>query len=209
MSHRFSGQALFVPTLRERTTEVLTTERVSTAVIQRKNMKINIQNIQDLSSSPKDEVKDKIMSWFKKSNSDVGHVMDERNLLQSIYMKLNPKQKNVLEEAIDELVQNDLIEIKNDKLLVLTEKGVDLIYLSSSPKNEVKDKIMSWFKKSNSDVGDVMDERNLLQSIYMKLNPKQKNVFDEAIEELVQNEFITIKDEKLLVLTEKGVDSIF
>lgn len=91
-------------------------------------MKINIQNIQDLSSSPKDEVKDKIMSWFKKSNSDVGHVMDERNLLQSIYMKLNPKQKNVFDEAIEELVQNEFITIKDEKLLVLTEKGVDSIF---------------------------------------------------------------------------------
>lgn len=91
-------------------------------------MKINIQNIQDLSSSPKDEVKDKIMSWFKKSNSDVGDVMDERNLLQSIYMKLNPKQKNVFDEAIEELVQNEFITIKDEKLLVLTEKGVDSIF---------------------------------------------------------------------------------
>jgi len=90
-------------------------------------MKIKMPN-NDFTSSPKDDVRDMILGWFKRNNSDVGHVMDERNLQHSIVMKLNPKQKKVFDETINELVKDGLIEIKNDKLLVLTEKGVDYIY---------------------------------------------------------------------------------
>lgn len=90
-------------------------------------MKINIPN-NDFASSPKDDVRNMILDWFKRNNSDVGHVMDERNLLHSILMKLNPKQNKVFDEAIDELVKDGLIEIKNNKLLILTKKGVNHIY---------------------------------------------------------------------------------
>lgn len=90
-------------------------------------MKIKLPE-NNFGSSPKDEVKDLILNWFKKMNSKAGHVMDQRNLLQSVSMKLNPKQDKVADEAINELVQDGLIEVKDNKLLVLTEKGVDHIY---------------------------------------------------------------------------------
>ncbi|CAB1063444.1 hypothetical protein D1BOALGB6SA_8227 [Olavius sp. associated proteobacterium Delta 1] len=78
-------------------------------------------------SDPKEKIKQDILGQFKSINADVGHVLPP-NWLPAIYIpSLNPKEKAVLQEAIDELISEGLVVSKGDNL-ALTEKGVDAIY---------------------------------------------------------------------------------
>lgn len=91
-------------------------------------MKININLPEKIDSSPKEDVKNMILSWFKETNSKAGHTLDQRNFLHSIQLKLNPKQEEKINEAVNDLVEEGLVEINEIKSIVLTEKGVDAIY---------------------------------------------------------------------------------
>lgn len=60
--------------------------------------------------------------WFKKNNS-VGYVMSKQEIVKNILTKLNAKQENSLQEAINELKTEGLIEVKEDGVtLVLIKK---------------------------------------------------------------------------------------
>lgn len=72
---------------------------------------------------PINEVKEMFMAWFKKRNS-VGQVMTKQDVVQNILVKLNAKQNDALEDAMNELKKERFIEVKEDGVtLVLTQKG--------------------------------------------------------------------------------------
>ncbi len=77
----------------------------------------------NMDTAPKNEVKEMFMAWFKKRNH-AGQVMTKQDVVQNILTKLNPKQNDALEEAMNELKSDKLIEVKEDGLtIVLTQKG--------------------------------------------------------------------------------------
>jgi len=72
---------------------------------------------------PVNEVKEMFMAWFKKHNS-VGQIMTKQDVVQNILTKLNAKQNDALEKAMNELKKEQFIEVKEDGVtLVLTQKG--------------------------------------------------------------------------------------
>ena len=75
--------------------------------------------------TPKDEVKNMFMSWFRK-NRKVGQVMSKQTVIKEILTKLDVKQNKVLEDAMNELKKTGFIETQEDEVtLVLTQKGFD------------------------------------------------------------------------------------
>ena len=67
------------------------------------------------------------MKWIKKNNK-VGQIMTKQDVVTNILTKLDAKQNDALEEAMDELKSHGLIEVKEDGVtLVLTQKGSDSI----------------------------------------------------------------------------------
>ena len=73
--------------------------------------------------TPKKEVKEMFMNWFKKNNS-VGQIMTKQDVVTNILTKLDSKQNDALEEAMNELKSNGFMEVKEDGVtLVLTQKG--------------------------------------------------------------------------------------
>jgi predicted transcriptional regulator len=77
--------------------------------------------------SPKNEVKEMFMRWFKKNNI-VGQIMSKQDVVQNILTKINAKQEDALGNAINELKHEGLIEVKEDGVtLVLTQKGTEYI----------------------------------------------------------------------------------
>ncbi|MFA6192521.1 MAG: hypothetical protein WC665_09235 [Sulfurimonas sp.] len=77
--------------------------------------------------SPKNEVKEMFMKWFKKNNI-VGQIMSKQDVVQNILTKINAKQEDALGSAINELKNEGLIELKEDGVtLVLTQKGTEHI----------------------------------------------------------------------------------
>lgn len=78
-------------------------------------------------TNPKNEVKDMFMSWFKKNRS-IGQTMTKDVVVTNIIKKLDSKQDDALEEAMNELKSNGFIEVEKDGVtLVLTKKGYDFI----------------------------------------------------------------------------------
>jgi len=72
---------------------------------------------------PINEVKEMFMAWFKKRNH-VGQIMTKQDVVQNILTKLNAKQNDALEDAMNELKKEQLIEVKEDGVtLVLTQLG--------------------------------------------------------------------------------------
>ena len=77
--------------------------------------------------APKNEVKEMVMAWFKKHNH-VGQVMTKQDVTQNILTKLNAKQNDALEEAMNELKSEQLIELKEDGVtIILTQKGTQCV----------------------------------------------------------------------------------
>lgn len=78
-----------------------------------------------LDTAPKKEVKEMFMKWFKKNNK-VGQIMTKRDVVENIIAKLDAKQNDALEKAMNELRREGLIEVKDDGVtLVLTQKGTE------------------------------------------------------------------------------------
>lgn len=78
-----------------------------------------------LDTAPKNEVKEMFMKWFKK-NSNVTQVMTKKDVVENIIAKLDAKQNDALEKAMNELRREGLIEVKEDGVtLVLTQKGAE------------------------------------------------------------------------------------
>ena len=77
--------------------------------------------------NPKDQVKEMFIKWFKKNNS-VGQIMTKRDVVKNILTKLDSKQNDALNEAMEELKRKGFIEVQKDGVtLVWTKKGVDFI----------------------------------------------------------------------------------
>ncbi len=81
----------------------------------------------NMDTAPKNEVKEMFMTWFKKRNH-VGQIMTKQDVVKDILTKLDSKQNDALEEAMNELKSDKLIELKEDGLtIVLTEKGTQCV----------------------------------------------------------------------------------
>ncbi len=77
--------------------------------------------------SPKDEVKAMFIDWFKK-NKKINQTMSKENVVKEVLTKLDKRQNKVLELAMDELKNSDLVNVLEDGVtLVLTKKGFDSI----------------------------------------------------------------------------------
>ena len=80
-----------------------------------------------IDEAPKNEVKEMFMGWFKRNRS-LGQIMTKEDVVTNIIKKLDSKQDDALEEAMNELKSYGLIETQEDGVtLVLTKKGYDSI----------------------------------------------------------------------------------
>jgi len=77
-----------------------------------------------LDVAPKNEVKEMFLNWFRKNNN-IGQVMTKQDVVRNVLTKLNAKQDDALEEAMNELKSEGIIEIEEGTLnLILTKVGV-------------------------------------------------------------------------------------
>lgn len=77
-------------------------------------------------SSPIEDMKQFVLSFIRELKLDVGHALPEKPLFAQ-FIRLNPKQKDALLPAIEELGKDGVLEKKGDSWL-LTPAGRDLIY---------------------------------------------------------------------------------
>ena len=156
-----------------------------------------------------------IMNQFAETNSKPNHVIQERWINQVLLRQLNPKEQNLINPAINDLVNDGLIitEDRRGFCIVLTEKGFDSIYPIDV--NEVIERIgrtiMQQFSNTNSKVNHVVDYKWINFNLSKGLNPKENALIERAIERLVENGLITTEDRHgfCMVLTQKGFDYIY
>jgi hypothetical protein len=77
--------------------------------------------------TPKNEVKEMFMNWFKR-NRKLGQIMTKEDVVTNVIKNLDAKQDDALAEAMNELKSSGFIEVQKDGLtLVLTKKGYESI----------------------------------------------------------------------------------
>ena len=156
-----------------------------------------------------------ILRQFEETNSKPNHVIQERWINQILSRQLNPKEQDLLNPAISDLVNEGLITTEDRRgfCLVLTEKGFDTIYPIDENKviEDIGATIMKQFANTNSKVNHTVDFRWINFTLSKGLNPKENALIEKAIEKLVENDLITTEDRHgfCMVLTQKGFDAIY
>ena len=74
--------------------------------------------------------------------------------------------------------------------------------------NKIKKDILAFLRKRSVDLGNLFNEQIFLKKHFIEYNPKEKNVYPEVLEELVNEGIFEHKNEKY-VITEKGFDHIY
>ncbi|GHT68678.1 hypothetical protein AGMMS50239_34260 [Bacteroidia bacterium] len=161
------------------------------------------------------EIANEIMNEFARTNSKPNHIIQERWFNHVLAQKLNPKEQELINPAINDLIDAGLATTDNKVgfCLVLTEKGFDKIYPIDESKTVEKlcKKILGQFARTNSRVNHTIDSKWINSTLLNGLNPKEVVLVDAAIEKLVADELITIEDRHgwCMVLTQKGFDTIY
>jgi hypothetical protein len=150
-------------------------------------------------------VKKEILSFLEDNKSDVGDALNMRGLLHQRIIHWNPKQKDALTAAANELVVDGFLEEKNSALF-LSQKGVDQLYPSVG--DSVKIAVLSSLSNSNSRVGDRLNARAFMHQHILNWNPKQKAALDSELQKLANDGLIDLKDGDIF-LTQKGFDTLY
>lgn len=157
------------------------------------------------------------MNRFKETNSKVNHVIDQRWLIHGLLNKLNPKEQELLNPAIGDLVDSNLISIDEragGQCLVLTQTGFDFIYPIDEQQviGKIQRAILEQFRKTNSRVNHVIQIKWISMTLIPSLNPKEQELVDKAINDIIDQELISFENRSgmdCLVLQQKGFDLIY
>ena len=155
------------------------------------------------------KIKKDVLNDFFEKKSKAGDALHMPSFNHNYMMQYNPKEKAEIENAFSQLVEENIIE-ERESGVFLTKKGEDLIYPESKLEtlNKVKNDIKSLFRESNSDVGHAFNERAFFHGAYMKYNPKEKVLLEEAFQELEKEGIVKLEESKV-ILTADGVQKIY
>jgi len=73
--------------------------------------------------TPKNEVKQMFLDWFKKRN-EPGQIMAKQDVINTVIKKLTKNQDKFLKDAMDEMVFEGLIEIQEDGVTIVLKRKV-------------------------------------------------------------------------------------
>jgi hypothetical protein len=161
------------------------------------------------------EIANAIMKQFADTNSKPNHIIQERWITQVLLRQLNPKEQEMLNPAINDLVNDGLITVedRSGTCLVLTQKGFDTIYQIDEDKTieKIGRTILKRFADTNSRVNHIIDFHWINMILPKGLNPKEIALIDAAISKLESDDLITTEDRHgfCMVLTQKGFDTIY
>ena len=117
-------------------------------------------------------------------------------------MKSTPKKEYYSKKSSP---KNDFMNAPHNKQRKAPPKKSNM---DESPKNQVREMFMNWFKKNNV-VGQIMTKQDVVRNILTKLDSKQEDALEDAMGELKSYGIIEVKEDGVtLVLTQKGSDSI-
>ena len=156
-----------------------------------------------------------IMSQFEKQNSKVGDILMMRNLNNGILRTLNPKQQDEAINAINSLIDRQFVTYEKGNLecLRLTELGFKSLYKNSKTTSDIEKLILDAFEKQNSRANHILMIKNLNHTIFQNLNPIEKQLIEDAVNNLENKGFVKYEDAssgpECLRLTELGYENLY
>jgi len=126
------------------------------------------------------------LNKFKKDGGGVGDVLPKVWVEQIYFSQLEEPKRQSFPAAVAELQQEGILWRNTDKLKI-TRKGIDKLYPNNgvSPKKKVKDDILEHFKAMGAKANQPLPFEWSGFTYYPTLNPKQRAVFQQVIQELV------------------------
>ena len=155
------------------------------------------------------------MSQFEKQNSKVGDILMMRNLNNGILRTLNPKQQDEAINAINSLIDRPFVTYEKGNLecLRLTELGFKSLYKNSKTTSDIEKLILDAFEKQNSRANHILMIKNLNHTIFQNLNPIEKQLIEDAVNNLENKGFVKYEDAssgpECLRLTELGYENLY
>ncbi|MEJ5053700.1 hypothetical protein [Sphingobacterium sp. MYb382] len=156
-----------------------------------------------------------ILNEFEKGKLKTNEIIPLRNLRFGLLSKLNPKQQDQAADAINSLITKEYITYEDGtqgiECIRLTQGGFDALYQKSMSVDDIEKQILSEFEDQNSRAGSIVMLKKLNFGLLQNLNPKEKSLFNDAIQNLIDKEMITYESGSLecLRLTEKGYDALY
>jgi|GEM_PF-3429766 hypothetical protein len=161
------------------------------------------------------KIEDFFFELFRESNCKAGNILPMRNVRHRLRERLNPKEKEQLEEILQRQIEEGYYTYESEPLeecLKLTQKGFDQIYLNHTKSiRQLEEIIFDLFRESRCKVGHIVLMRTLLARIRGKLNPKEEVLLDEILGKHIEEGYYTYESEPLecFKLTQKGFDHIY
>lgn len=161
------------------------------------------------------KIEDFFFELFRESNCKSGNILPMRNVRHRLRERLNPKEKEQLEEILQRQIEEGYYTYESEPLeecLKLTQKGFDQIYLNHTKSiRQLEEIIFDLFRESICKVGHIVLMRTLLARIRGKLNPKEEVLLDEILGKHIEEGYYTYESEPLeyFKLTQKGFDHIY
>lgn len=153
------------------------------------------------------------MQEFEKGNRKVNEIIPLKTFHLGLFAQLNPKEQELIDLAINELIDEGKITYHEDglKCLRLTQVGFDGLYNNSATKEQMEEQIMDLFRRSNCRVGDCVPFRNIRFNLINNLNPKEQFIIVDAMNSLIDKHYIKYVDSPLeaLVLQQHGYEYIY
>jgi len=158
-----------------------------------------------------------ILKEFEKQNSKAGQILMLKNLNFGLYQRLTPKQQDGLQDAINNLIDSGLIRYEDassgPECLRLTDLGFSRLYSGSKTQEQIERLVLKEFEKQKSRAGDIIMLKNLNFGLFQSLNPKESELFEPALNSLIDKGLITYEGERTGVecirLTEQGYDNLY
>lgn len=149
------------------------------------------------------QVREMIFTAFRSSNFGVGSVVNGK----AVYIACagRPALIQALDPAVDELVSEGVLEPSANGH-VMTAKGLDVIYPESDGEASqwVQDDVLDFLRDAGITAGKRMNQKAFQLTHYMRYNPKQKRVLEDAMQALVDEGILETRDGSGVFLTPKG-----
>ena len=158
-----------------------------------------------------------ILDQFAAMSAAVGHCIDERWIIHKLRPALNPKEQDLIDSTIQDLIAREIITADNRSgllVMALAQGGYDLIYPDDpdAARLKIRESILKRFADTQARVGHCIDERWILHNLLPTLNPKERLEVNATIDALVADGLITTDNRMsmdVLVLTQGGFDAIY
>jgi hypothetical protein len=158
-----------------------------------------------------------ILNEFEKANCKPTHILMMRNFNFGLLKNMNPKQKEQFALAVQSLIDKGFVTYEDatsgPECLRLTELGFENLYSNSLSVEQIETLVLKEFEQQNSKSGHILTMKNLNFGLLSTFNPKEKELFAPAVNNIIEQGFITYEREnspmECLRLTDLGYEKLY